>query len=71
MVIRGPWSRVPVCPNARKNGLVPEKVIGTAKGSYSANAPNVKEVLASVYLSLDKDRLIDNDIIEKGGSIVQ
>ena len=32
-------SLVPVRPNARKNGPVSEKVLGTAEGSYSGNAP--------------------------------
>jgi len=30
-----------------KNGLVPEKVLGTAKGSYSANAPSHGSFISS------------------------
>ena len=32
-----------------KNGLVPEKVLGTAKGSYSGNAPREAGWLSAVY----------------------
>ena len=46
----GPWSLVPASPNARKNGPIPEKVLGTAEGSYSGNEPHVSPIHSSLNL---------------------
>ena len=55
-MVLGTEGRGPEFLYARKNSLVPEKVIGTAKGSYSANVPIVSR-LAWEHLGVPPEEL--------------